>query len=101
MENDYAGTFSTLTTYGTLNVSATRIQRKKRSRGNIVKPRDRTIALTECVSIMPDGTRTIFTPKNKRNVAVRTTRQARIVKHDAARTYFDRIAQLGATGNVE
>ena len=39
--DDYSGGLSPLTRYGTLNVSTARIPRKKRSRGNVAKPRTR------------------------------------------------------------
>lgn len=39
----YAGSLSPLTRYGTMNVSTSRIPRKKRSRGNIAPPRTRVV----------------------------------------------------------
>lgn len=45
--NGYRGGFSTLTKYGTMNVSATRVPRKARSKGNkVLHPRANTVALT-------------------------------------------------------
>jgi hypothetical protein len=58
------------------------------------KPRTRTIA-TECVSIMPNGTRKPFAPAQKRtsNVAGVVRRTAKV---DNAGTYADRLARFGA-----
>lgn len=51
----------------------------------------------ECVSIFPDGTRIPFVRTRSTSPATRL----RTVRNDNAKTYFDRVNQLGATGDVD
>lgn len=62
-------------------------------------PRDRCIALSPCVSIMPDGTRTVFIPASKR-AASKRKRTAVIVNTREHRTLFDR-SNFAPIGNID
>jgi hypothetical protein len=55
---------------------------------------------TQAVSIMPDGSRKLFTAPVKTR-ATRSNTKARETVRDYGATYYDRVSQLGATGNVE
>lgn len=98
-DNDYAGGLSTLTRYGTMNVSTSRIPRKKRSRGNIAQPRTRTVALTDCVCYDADGNVTRIIPRNARTAGPRTRKPNRATI--AAAPHRITAADLAPIGNVE
>jgi len=55
---------------------------------------------TPVVSIMPDGTRHVFQPPAKVR-ATRANTRARETKRDYGKTYYDRVASLGSTGDVD
>lgn len=82
------------------DLSTTATMRSKRKYRNMApKPRTRTVA-TDCISIMPDGTRTIFKPARTRKYA-RTVAVKRTVKNDNAGDYAARLQMFGATGDVD
>jgi len=67
------------------------------------KPSQRTFGgrpftgTSECISYKADGTASVFSPARTTNARSKT----RIVQDNARQSYADRVAQLGAIGNVE
>jgi hypothetical protein len=64
-DSPYYGSLSPLTRYGTLNVSTARIPRKKRSRGNVPKPRTRCVG-----TALDDAGNAVLTDEGRATVKV-------------------------------
>lgn len=83
--------------------AVTAIDTRVSARWMTSKPSKRTFGgrpftgTSECISYKADGTASVFSPARTTNARSKT----RIVQDNARQSYADRVAQLGAIGNVE